>query len=636
MSPRRTKTRAWVLAFYLVASLAYIVWRVLSSRNPDAPVYSWIFWALETYGIVASAAFYLVVRKRDDPTPPPPPTDLDVDVLICTYNEPVALLRQTVRTALAMEQRHETWLLDDGRREEVRALAEELGCRYLTRKQNTHYKAGNLNHALPHTKGDLVLVLDADHLVRKHFLTRVLGFFRDPEVALVQTPQVYYNVDSFQHHFAPAKRKLWHEGAIFHHAMQAGANRWNAAVFVGTGAVLRRSALENVGGFATGSVTEDVFTSMRLHARGYRSVYLDEPLAYLLAPESLHQYLTQRLRWGQGALQILRLQNPLTLRGLSFAQRFVYFNALSSFGHGVLHLAYYLAPPLYLLGGLAPIRADTAADFAPIVAHIVVDLAMFKLMLGSLARPLLAECYKLLNLYVYIRSLGGYFETSGRLSFRVTNKGGDGRVSARLLAPQGLLLSLNLTAFGFGVLRLVGPHDTLQLLGVGVAMSFAALFTVIGTMTVMFAYRRIASRGDGTLCAEIPAALLSPAGRWQSCTAVRVSDTALHLALDDRDAPFAPGDTVDLQLYVGDERSPARLRGLVARGDGGGPGGVVVVEPRDMQTSDVDRLYDRLVTRSIPRLVDPFVHGWKGRPAPEREGAAAVNDPYLPLEPNVL
>ena len=179
---------------------------------------------------------------------PPEGPRRSIDVLVCSYNESLDLVRQTLRCALAIRGPHRTWLLDDGDRPAARALAAELGCDYLSRQRNTDFKAGNLNHALAHTDAELVLVLDADHLVRPEIVERLAGYFADPAVALVQTPQVFYNVDSFQHHFRAGERRLWHEGAVFHHAMQPGADRWNAAFFVGTGAILRRSALERIGG----------------------------------------------------------------------------------------------------------------------------------------------------------------------------------------------------------------------------------------------------------------------------------------------------------------------------------------------------------------------------------------------------
>ena len=628
---RAPRARVFAFTLFTAVSLAYLVWRALFSINPDAPIYSWVFLALETYAVLCSLTFYLITVRRADPVPQPPPRDVRVDVFICTYNEPASLLRQTARRALAMDYPHETFLLDDGNRPEIRALADELGCGYITRDRNTHYKAGNLNNALDHSDGDLVMVLDADHLARRSFLTRLLGYFDDPCVALVQTPQVFYNLDSFQHHFRAGQRQLWHEGAIFHHAMQPGANRWNAAFFVGTGAILRRSALRRIGGFATGSITEDAFTCMRLHAAGFRSIYHDEPLAYLIAPESLHQYLTQRLRWGQGSMQILRMENPLTRPGLSWRQRLVYFTALSSFAQAMVHLAYYLAPALYLIGGPAPLRAERIVDFAPLAIHILADVVMFKLWLGPLARPLLAECYKFLNFYVFLKSIGGYFKRAGRLRFRVTTKGRDTGASLQLLAPQALILLLNTTAFGHGIIRLsTGAHSTVGWLGTSVATFFAGLFVLVGAMTFLFAYQRLAAQAEYTFPDEIQTGLTGAGGSLEALV-LRANESEMQVLVP-RAHGQAPGDEVTLALALEADQPAAELTCRVEEIQDAAESQILRLSLGEVSLAIRDRLFDRFTEHAVPRIIDPIVLGWTGRPLPDRETGGY----YLPVQTNVL
>lgn len=631
---RRRRTRTAALAVFIVAALAYLGWRVAFTLNAEAPIYSWVFFVLEAYATACAITFFAITLRREDRPAPPPRPGQSVDVLICTYNEPAALLRQTIRRALAIRYPHRTYLCDDGRRPEIQALAAELGCGYLTRAQNTHYKAGNLNNALAHTSGDLIVVLDADHLVRHDFLDKLLGYFEDDRVALVQTPQVFYNLDSFQHHFRPARRRLWHEGAIFHHAMQPGANRWNAAFFVGTGAIVRRSAVVAIGGFATGSVTEDAFTSMRLHAAGFRSVYHDEPLGYLIAPESLLQYLTQRLRWGQGSMQILRLENPLLRRGLSIRQRIVYTAALSSFSQAVVHLAYYLAPAVFLLGGPAPLRVDEPLQFAPLAAHIAFDLVFFKLWLGPLARPLVAECFKFLNFYVFLKALGGYFMRSGRLAFKVTTKGRDAGASLRLLAPQAALLLLNTTAFGYGVLRLsTAPASAVAILGVAFATLFAGLFVVIGAMTFLFALERIAAEREYTFPDQIPAGLEWPSGEPVPATVLRANEAELHVLVS---APTpAVGEAVAASLRLDHHDAPLEVRGRVTdvtRVGATADETIVRVALDELPVAARDRLFDRFVEQALPGLLDDIVLRWRTG-APPAHAPAAL---YLPVQTDVL
>lgn len=626
---RRPTARLLAFGLFVAASAAYLGWRVLYSLNPEAPVYSWVFLSLESYAVLCALSFYLVTIRRDDPEPRPAPDGARIDVFICTYNEPAALLRQTARRALAMDYPHRTYLLDDGRRPEIRALAAELGCEYVTRDQNTHYKAGNLNNGLAHADGDFIVVLDADHLPRRDFLTRLLGYFDDPDVALVQTPQVFYNLDSFQHHFRAGKRQLWHEGAIFHHAMQPGANRWNAAFFVGTGAIVRRAAIERIGGFATGSITEDAFTCMRLHGAGYRSIYHDEPLGYLIAPESLHQYLTQRLRWGQGSMQILRLENPLTRPGLSWRQRLVYASALSSFAQAIVHLAYYLAPAIFLLGGPAPLRAENPIDFAPLAAHILFDVAMFKLWLGPLSRPLLAECYKFLNIYVFIKAIGAYFGRAGRLRFKVTTKGRDSGASLTLLAPQAVLLLINCTAFGYGILRLTaGEHSAVGVLGTAVATFFAGLFVLVGAMTFLFARARLAAESEYTFPDQIRATVRGD-GESAGALVLRANDAEMHVLLTGQKPT---GDSLVLALELEPGAAPIELRAQVRQIQPVPQGVIARLTLTGLPAELHDRLFDRFSEHAVPGLLEPIVSSWTGRSSPAPQPDAY----YLPVQTNVL
>jgi cellulose synthase (UDP-forming) len=644
MSPLQPRARQSLFALYVVVSVAYLIWRALFTLNPDAIAYAWAFLGLETWATLCSMAFYATILERRVRPPPLPLPGVRVDVFVCSYNESLSLVRQTLRRAQAMDYPHQTWLLDDGRRPEARALAAELGCGYITRERNEHFKAGNLNNALQHTSGELIVVLDADHLVRPEFLTRLIGYFRDPEVALVQSPQVFYNLDSFQHHFQPRHRRMWHEGAIFHHAMQTGADRWNAAFFVGTGAIVRRSAVERIGGFATGSVTEDAFTCMRLHGAGYQSVYHDEPLAYLIAPESLHQYLTQRLRWGQGSMQILRMENPLWRPGLSIRQRLVYFMALGSFAQAIVHLAYYLAPPIFLLGGPAPLRAETPLQLLPIVLHVIFDVAVFKWFLGPLARPLLAECYKFINVYAYLKALSGLL-SSRQLKFQVTTKGRDAGASVKLLLPQLALLCLNLMAFGYGTIRLLlDAHSTAGALGTLVALGFSGLFVVVGAMAMLFAWERIASRVEYTFPDHIPVALADGGG---TAFVVRANEAELHVLRHGATAARV-GEQVRAALYLSDGAGPLELFGQLqaaqavrmlppaANGTGStvlGEATLLTVRLDPLSRPAADRLFDRFALVAMPRVIDPLVRAWDGSVARPPEPSDAY---YLPLQGHVL
>lgn len=630
----RTQGRRVGWFAYVLVTTTYLVWRATYTINQDAAVYSWLFLLCESGAFVSGSLFYLITLERRDPPRPRATRDHSVDVFVCSYNEPLDLVRQTIRAALAVKLPHKTWLLDDGHREEARALADELGCGYISRMENTHYKAGNLNNALAMTDGELVVVLDADHLLKPDCLECLVGHFDDPLVALVQTPQVYYNVDSFQHHFQPSSMTIWHEGAIFHHAIQPGANRWGAAMFVGTGAMLRRSALTRVGGFAVDSVTEDILTSMRLHAAGYRSVYVNRPAGYLLAPESLSQYMTQRLRWGQGSMQVLRRENPLFKRGLNFRQRLVYFNSLSSYGQALVHLMYYVAPALYLFGGPAPLAIGQVPAFLPIAGHIALDLVMFKLWLGPLARPLLAECYKFLNLYPSLKALTAYVTPGRKLRFVVTTKGQDRARSYGLLAPHFALLMIHVTAFGFGALRLFYEiGTTLSVLGYFAAAFFCGVFIVVETMTLLFSVSRISSRAHYSFPERLQVTLRASDGSQNRGVVVRLNSTLALALLPDKSIPDRSREQVEMRLALMNGTEIV-TQGRVVRQEQTPAGcllGIALVELEDHQR---DQLSDRFIEHSIPTLIDDLIAAWldsaSGRRGERRD------DYYVDIHENVV
>ncbi len=282
-------------------------------------------------------------------------TSLRVAVLIPTYNESVEVLLPTVAAAVALKPAHETWVLDDGDRTEVRELAEELGANYLARNEHAHAKAGNLNHALGVVKADVVGVLDADHVPTRDFLVNTLCYFDEPRVALVQTPQSFYNLESFEHE--RRGEGYFNEESVFYRVIAPAKNRWQAPFWCGTCALVRTAALRDVGGVATESVTEDIQTTIRMYRRGWTGVYHNEVLANGLAPADANAYLGQRHRWATGAMQVLRIENPLFGRGLSFGQRAAFLATLFAWFDSWRMLAYMVLPVAVIATAASPISA---------------------------------------------------------------------------------------------------------------------------------------------------------------------------------------------------------------------------------------------------------------------------------------
>ena len=317
--PLSVPQRLVVVAF--VASAAwYLSWRV-HSFNPDAMAFSLLMYAAEIFGFVCALLSVFICWNPRQRVAPPVLNAATVAVFVPTINESVDIVRRTLLSAQRVQYATEVWLLDDGNRPAMRALAMELDCHYLARTDNTDAKAGNLNNALVHTSAEFIAIFDADHAPAPNFLRETLGYFADEGVAFVQTPQDFYNLDSFQHRHGDGDSRVWSEQTLFFRVIQAGKDRWNSAFFCGSCAVVRRKAIDEIGGFATGTVTEDIHTSIRLHKRGWHSVYHGRSLAFGLAPSTAIPFLKQRLRWGQGAMQVWRQEGVLFARGLTLAQR---------------------------------------------------------------------------------------------------------------------------------------------------------------------------------------------------------------------------------------------------------------------------------------------------------------------------
>ncbi|MEZ5230561.1 MAG: cellulose synthase catalytic subunit [Acidimicrobiales bacterium] len=257
-----------LLAFAAVlGTIAYLIWRV-TTLDFGAPLQVF-FLTLEFHAGLGFALFVFSVWDTDHLAPPDPRDDTPHRVAVCiaTYNEDENVLLPTIAAAVALQPAHETWVLDDGDRPWVAAMAEQVGARYLTRTDRSHAKAGNLNNAFAVINADLYAILDADHIPTTNFLRHTLGYFDDPSVALVQTPQDFYNTDSFEH------IGDYSEEALFYRVIQPGKNRWDAAFWCGTSAIVRGDAMRSIGGAATESVTEDLLTTIKLHRHGWRTVF---------------------------------------------------------------------------------------------------------------------------------------------------------------------------------------------------------------------------------------------------------------------------------------------------------------------------------------------------------------------------
>lgn len=433
----------------IVATAAYLAWRIGFTFGS-----LWIaipLWLLELHALFGLTLFAYSLWDLDSVPPAAPLNEspMHVAVLIPTYNEPREVLLPTIAAAVAMESAHDTWVLDDGCRQWVNELASSLGARYLTRMDRSHAKAGNINNALDYVGADLVAVLDADHVPLPGFLTHTLGYSHDPQVAVVQTPQDFYNANSFEHDrnrswFWPQRRDIpFSEQRLFYRAIQPGKNRWDAAFWCGTSAVIRVKALRDVGGVADETVTEDIHTTIRMHRKGWRTVYHNEVLARGLAARDAEEYQSQRIRWGTGAMQLLHAEHPLTGPGLRLTQRVAYAATILGWFDGWRTLGYVLVPVAVLLSGAAPIVAPAALFLIAFGSAFLLQRLALALLSRGYAPLGMATLFEFVRLQSTMWATLSYLRP-GERGFHVTDKEG-ARSRHRTRVPWVLWLLLGLS-----------------------------------------------------------------------------------------------------------------------------------------------------------------------------------------------
>jgi cellulose synthase (UDP-forming) len=405
--------RATLVSFALILAWNYLLWRFTTLPKFDSvdAFFGTIFLGAELLtGIGGTITWILMTRSssRSAAVAGNMPWLMQarpiVDILICTYNEDRAILNRTIIGAMRMNYPNfRVWVLDDGRRDWLRDLCVQKGCHYLTRPDNSHAKAGNINHALAHLAGlstppDFIAVLDADFVPFSDFVSRTLSLFKDQAVGVVQTPQHFVNPDPIQSNLAISE-VFPDEQRFFFDIILPSKDAWGLAFCCGTSSVIRFSALREIGGFPTDSVTEDFLLTVRFHERGYRTIYLNEKLSVGLAPEGIREYAVQRTRWCQGLIQICRGRSgpfrfgnglPLSLR-IGLIETLLYWAASFFF-----RMCCMLVPALFFLFDIRVVHAsisDAVAHFAPMV---IAQVAVTTWLGGGRMLPLISDVYQML------------------------------------------------------------------------------------------------------------------------------------------------------------------------------------------------------------------------------------------------
>jgi cellulose synthase (UDP-forming) len=589
--------------------LFYLIWRYTSSLNMNALWFAIPLVVAETYSFIDVLLFVFMMWKQPRRTPKDPIGDETVDVFITTYNEPVELVALTADAATRIDWPHtKVHILDDGARPEMEVIAEELGCNYVFRGQDwdekpRHAKAGNVNNALMQTDGEFILILDADQIPKPEIIQRTIGYFKDEELAFVQTPQYFYNL--------PPGDPFGSDAPLFYGPILQGKDGWNAAFFCGSNGILRREALmqlgltefvkeieqdlflgvkqlevelrplgriskvhqelrnnlraqilvahkayeagqplsvvssiirqavdetkralteqnienilenlhdlaamgiegadvvqedlkgdataivdallsEDQGGesigvsqevmeflslsrseeaipvqpLATISITEDMATSMRLHALGWKSLFHREILAYGLAPEDLGSTISQRLRWAQGTIQIFVRSNPLFTRGLTIPQRLQYFTTIYTYFSGFFSLIFLLSPIIYLFTMVQPVSAWSVEFAWRLIPYLLLNKFIFRYVARGFS-VWRGEQYSLGMFPVWIQAITSVV-TGKSLGFTVTPKQRQTGNFLPLVWPQVLIAVLTAGGMIFGVYSYIVGWNS-QLVGI--------------------------------------------------------------------------------------------------------------------------------------------------------------------------
>jgi cellulose synthase (UDP-forming) len=371
----QTGTNTSVLMINIILAVIYFA-AILFAFPKGNTILFWLLisgevfhlWQLLTYIFTVWNTEY---QPRFDPRHVEP-----VDVYITVAGEPIDVVEETVSAAKRMNYPDfEVHILNDGyvakkdNWQDIEHLAYRLGVNCITRMIPGGAKAGNINNALRNTRNPLVVVFDADHIPHEDFLEKTVGYFADPKMGYVQSPQYYRN-----HNENEVTQGAWEQQALFFGAISKGKNRLNSVTMCGTNMVIRRDALEQVGGIYEGSIAEDFVTGMFIHRKGWKSCYVPEVLAEGLAPEDFQSYYNQQFRWARGSLDVLFHHNILFSRGLTLSQRIQYLSSVSYFVSGLIVLMNAIIPLMFFYFGIIPLKISTMSLAAIFLPYIFVTI----------------------------------------------------------------------------------------------------------------------------------------------------------------------------------------------------------------------------------------------------------------------
>lgn len=443
------------ILFLIFAPLAIIIYSffVFNPQNADNIVLYIIQVIADSISMIVLLSLWLTIlmdvlveqhhRSHEHFIQPRNSDKPSVDVFITVAGEPTEIVEQTLQAVVAIQHPHRTFILDDGKSREMRVLARQYGAQYITRQDRAFAKSGNLNNGLIYANGEFFAIFDADQVPTADFLDVVLPYFSDQTLAMVQTPQYFNNTDQF------IARGTAQSQEIFYKFLCPAKNISNSAFCVGTNVVFRRSAINEVGGIARLGHSEDIWTSLSLHEKGWKTLFINEILAEGKAPSSVSSFFKQQLRWAEGGLSMLFFKNPLASKTLTLDQKFQYFSANFFYLVGISILAYISFPIIYLLFGVKSLETENGIIW---LLHYVPYFSMYYmltwLLLGRLSLATVST--SLASFYPYLLAFSSVIFGTKNDWVATTSKKSSEAVIMKWIWPHVLIMILTLMSFVVG------------------------------------------------------------------------------------------------------------------------------------------------------------------------------------------
>ena len=478
-----------------IISILYILWRVttIPTNNFISFILGITLYSAELLGLISFLIFQFLFTKKYKLIPKSLKDFKDgqvptVDVLICTYNEPLELLKKTIVASKNLnypKDKFKVYVCDDGKRNELKELCKLYDVNYITRNDNKGAKAGNINNAINIISGDLFAVLDADMIPKKEFLNRTVGYFSNKNTAFVQTPQVYYNQDMYQYNLS---KNIPNEQDFFMRNIEEARASINAVLHVGTNAVFNRQYVLNIGGYPTCSITEDMAVGMLLQANGHDSIFINEELVLGLSATTFSELVKQRDRWCRGNLQVIKKFNIFFNKGLTLSQKIAYFDGVIYWLSSIQKLIYILSPIIYLLTSNLIIDTPVANLLTMFIPFLLGQLLIFKI-LSPKTRSLKWSHYYEIAMAPHI-SLSVLKELLAlKINFNVTSKditSNKKYFQFKIAVPHILIAITTVISWITGTLSLTGEKGNLYAYIINISWSFYNLIGIITSLKVAY------------------------------------------------------------------------------------------------------------------------------------------------------